>query len=49
MYVEPAWEGANKVYINGPGYMDKMAATPIKGKYLNIFSYRTNSPMIRAL
>ena len=27
-YVEPPWEGGTKVYINGPGHMPKMAATP---------------------
>ena len=31
-YVEPPWEGGTKVYINGPGHMIKMAATPIYGK-----------------
>ena len=31
-YVEPSWEGGTKVYINGPGHMTKMAATPIYGK-----------------
>ena len=31
-YVEPPWEGGKKVYINGPGHMTKMAATPIYGK-----------------
>ena len=33
-YVEPPWEGGTKVYINGPGHMTKMAATPIYGKTL---------------
>ena len=28
-HVEPPWEGGTKVYINGPGYMTKMAAMPI--------------------
>ena len=28
-YVESPWEGGMKVYINGPGLMTKMAATPI--------------------
>ena len=32
--VEPPWEGGTKVYINGPGHMTKMAATPIYGKNL---------------
>ena len=27
-------EGGTKVYINGPGHMTKMAATPIYGKNL---------------
>ena len=31
-YVDPPWEGGTKVYINGPGHMTKMAATPINGK-----------------
>ena len=31
-YVEPPWEGGTKVYLNGPGHMTKMAATPIYGK-----------------
>ena len=31
-YVEPPWGGGTKVYINGPGHMTKMAATPIYGK-----------------
>ena len=33
-YVEPPWEGGEKVYINGPGHMTKMAATPIYGQKL---------------
>ena len=28
-YVEPSWQGAKKVYINGPGHMTKIAAMPI--------------------
>ena len=49
-YVEPAWEGRNKVYIDCPGHMTKMAATPIYGKNLQKnFFYRTNSPMIMKL
>ena len=31
-FVEHPWEGGTKVYINGPGHMTKMAATPIYGK-----------------
>ena len=34
-YVEPTWEGGNKVYINGPGHMSKMAAMPIYCKNLH--------------
>ena len=33
-YVEPAWEGGTKLYINGPGHITKMAAMPIYGKNL---------------
>ena len=33
-YVEPPWEGGNKVYLNGPGHMTKMATMPIYGKNL---------------
>ena len=33
-YVEPPWGGGTKVYINGPGHMTKMAATPIYCKNL---------------
>ena len=33
-YLEPPWEGGTKVYINDPGHMTKMAATPIYGKPL---------------
>ena len=35
-YVEPPWEGGTKVYINGPGHMTKMAATPIYGEFKNL-------------
>ena len=28
-HVAPPWEGVKKVYINGPGHMTKVAATPI--------------------
>ena len=31
-FVEHPWEGGTKVYINGPGHVTKMAATPIYGK-----------------
>ena len=31
-YVKPPLEGGTKVYINGPGYMTKMATMPIYGK-----------------
>ena len=44
------WEGGNKVYINGPSHMNKMAAMPIYGKNLQkSFSYRTDRPMIMKL
>ena len=33
-YVEPPWQGGKKVYINGPGHMNKMAAMPIYSKNL---------------
>ena len=33
-YLEPPWQGGNKVYINGPGHMIKMAAMTIYGKNL---------------
>ena len=33
-YVEPPWGGGTKVYINDPGHMTMMAATPIYGKTL---------------
>ena len=45
-YVEPPWEGGTKVYINGPGHMTKMAATPIYGKNPSkIFFSRTGGPI----
>ena len=31
-HVEPHWKGGNKVYINGPGHMTKMAAMSIYDK-----------------
>ena len=31
-YVQPSWQGGNKVYINGPGHMTKMAAMPVYSK-----------------
>ena len=40
-YVEPPWEGGTKVYINGPGHMTKMAATPKYGKNLKKIFSRT--------
>ena len=33
-YVEPPLEGGGNVCLNGHGYMNKMAATPIYGKNL---------------
>ena len=45
-YMEPPWEGGTKVYINGPGHMTKMAATPIYGKNPSkIFFSRTSGPI----
>ena len=49
-YVEPPWEGGTKVYINGPGHMTKMAATPIYGKNPSkIFYSRTGGPIFTKL
>ena len=49
-FVEPPWEGGTKVYINGPGHMTKMAATPINGKNpSNIFFSRTGGPIFAKL
>ena len=38
-----------KVYINGQGYMTKMAAMAINSKKLKIFFSRTRRPMILKL
>ena len=49
-YVEPPWEGGTKVYINCPGHMTKMAATPIYGKIPSkIFFSRTGGPIFTKL
>ena len=49
-YVEPPWVGGTKVYINGPGHMTKMAATPIYGKNPSkIFFSRTGRPIFTKL
>ena len=49
-YVEPPWEGGTKVYINGPGHITKMAATPIYGKNPpKIFFSRTGGPIFTKL
>ena len=49
-YVEPHWEGGTKVYINGPGHMTKMAATPVYGKNPSkIFLSRTGGPIFTKL
>ena len=49
-YVEPPWEGGTKVYINGPGHMTKMAATPIYGKNPSkIFFSGTGGPIFTKL
>ena len=48
--MEPPWERGKKVYINGPGHMTKVAATPIYDKNLQkIFFSRTGSSMILKL
>ena len=48
--MEPPWEGGTKVYINGPGHMTKMAATPIYGtpRPSKIFS-KTGGPIFMKL
>ena len=49
-YEEPPWVGGTKVYINGPGHMTKMAATPIYGKNPSkIFFSRTGGPIFTKL
>ena len=48
--MEPPWEGGKKVYINGPGHMTKMTATPINEKKPSkIFFSRAGRPMILKL
>ena len=48
--VQPAWQGGKKVYINGPGHMTKIAATPIYGKNPSkIFFSRTGGPIFTKL
>ena len=48
--VQPPWQGGKKVYINGPGHMTKMAATPIYGKNTSkIFFSRTGEPIFTKL
>ena len=49
-YVQPPWQGGKKVYINDPGHMTKMAATPIYGKNTSkIFFSRTGRPIFTKL
>ena len=48
-YVEPPCEGGMKVYINGPGHMTKMAATPIYGKNPSKIFSRTGGPIFTKL
>ena len=48
-YVEPPWAGGTKVYINGPGHMTKMAATPIYGKNPSKIFSRTGGPIFTKL
>ena len=48
--MEPPWVGGTIVYINGPGHMTKMAATPIYGKNPSkIFFSRTGGPIFMNL
>ena len=35
-YVEPPWEGGNKVCINGPGHMTKITAMPMVKPFKNL-------------
>ena len=48
-YVEPPWEGGTKVYINGPGHMTKMGATPIYGKNPSKIFSRSGEPIFTKL
>ena len=48
-YVEPPREGGTKNYINGPGHMTKMAATPIYGKTPSKIFSRTGGPIFTKL
>ena len=49
-YVQPPWQGEKKVYINGPGHMTKMVATPIYGNNPSkIFFSRTGGPIFTKL
>ena len=48
--MEHPWEGGKKVYINGQGYMTKMAAMAInRKKHLKIILSGTRRPMILKL
>ena len=49
LFVEHPWEGGTKVYINGPGHMIKMAATPIYGKNPSKIFSRTGGPIFTKL
>ena len=40
-HVESPWNRLTKTWLNGPGYISKMAATPIYGDNLKIFFFRT--------
>ena len=48
-YVEPPCEGGTEVYINGPGHVTKMAATPIFGKNPSKIFSRTGGPIFTKL
>ena len=44
-YTKHLWEGGTNVFINNPGHMTKMAATPIHGKNPSKFFFsRTTGP-----
>ena len=47
-YVEHSWEGGNKVCINGPAHITKMAGTSIYGKNLKklLLQYRKSYDLV---
>ena len=44
VHMEPPWEVREKIYINGPGHITKMATLPIYGKNLQIFLLQNQMP-----